>query len=201
MSFMQRRSPRINNVLDTPPPIVYTSNLTGGLSFTGSFVRRTTHGLSAGLSFTGNLVKKLSRTLTVAALSFTGNIARGSAHFLSFSGGLSFSGVFNKFPTKNMIASASFTGSLKKATSSHFTANLNLTGAFGKGMFKVFSATLGFIGTFLGQLLSHFRPKQISVSSAANTGEADSDSRVATINSGATIESVTGFTPDGEVGD
>ena len=135
---------------------LYTSNLSGGLSFTGSQTR------VKGLAYV--------RALAAAGLSFTGSHTPIKFHWnpTALSGGLSFSGSSRKAVRKVITGGSSFSGSVRKAiTKIPFTgthsfigsvrraivttvlaaAILSFTGIRKTIRLKAFTAALSFVGT------------------------------------------------------
>lgn len=151
---------------------LYTSSLTGALSFVGAQVRTTkatraaalsfvgsqakatSYPLMGALSFVGSLPKRTSRTLVGAGLSFLGAIASLHQHFQALTATLSFSGSVSKRISKALPAGLSFIGAFSKLISYPLTAALSFSGSVFKNTSRAVSGALNFVGGFAG---SHLR--------------------------------------------
>ena len=108
-----------------PATETYEFRPTGGLSFTGSFVKLTGRSLAGGLSFVGAIAKSAARSLA-GGLSFSGATAKQPAKALA--GGLSFSGSISRRANKALAGGLSFAGSVAKQTNKVLAGGLSFSG-------------------------------------------------------------------------
>jgi hypothetical protein len=145
---------------------MFNKALTATLSFTGAFVKSTSHGMTAALGFTGAFVKAVAKSAFSATLSFTGALTkrtrRALTATLSFTGAiatlkafgkaltatLSFTGAFAKLPTKALTATLSFTGATAARDSPRADGDSVLHGLAGEADSPRLTATLSFTGAF-----------------------------------------------------
>jgi hypothetical protein len=125
---------------------LFEQDLTGGLSFSGSFSKRGDKSLTGGLSFSGAFSKKTEKSLT-GALSFVGALSKSI--FRSLTGSLSFSGSLgaSRVILKELTGSLSFSGSLVKQGGKSLTGSLSFSGAISKQTNKALAGALSFVGS------------------------------------------------------
>ena len=92
------------------PTIINLLNVSGVLSFTGDFSKKTNKVLTGILTFTGDITKKTSKVLT-GSLSFVGNLLKQTNKILV--GSLSFSGTIVKKTLKILSGSLSLLGTFQ----------------------------------------------------------------------------------------
>lgn len=155
MSFLQLRSPKINNTLANPPATTtnYTQSFTGNLSFAGSIAKTSGKGLTAVLSFVGSVIKLMVLSAKTGTLSFSGSFSKRTSK--SLSGTLTFIGTLANSIRKSLTATLSFSGNLLKVTVHSFTATLSFIGSLTKRTVRSLAGTLSFIGALAaGSLFS-----------------------------------------------
>ena len=93
-------------------PQVFTSSLSGGLSFVGAMSKQTAYPLTATASSSGTLARVTARALPAAVLSFAGAFSKFSSALLSAT--LSFAGTISRVASYPLSASLSFVGNLNR---------------------------------------------------------------------------------------
>jgi hypothetical protein len=120
--------------------------LTGGLTFSGAFSKRANKALTGGLTFAGAFAKRTAKAFT-GGLTFSGALSASRVILQALTGGLSFSGSLSNRTNKSLTGGLTFSGSLVRRTSRAFSGQLLTAGSLVKRTARPLTGALSFSGS------------------------------------------------------